>query len=66
MDGQPLVERVGEGLGIHAVDEIVDRFVAGHDQPAALVAHVEADGLALALAQGAAAFPDRFDGRRAD
>jgi hypothetical protein len=38
-------------LGIDAVDEVVDGVVAGHDEPAAVVAHVETDGFALVLAQ---------------
>jgi len=61
MDGEPLVELLGEGFGIDAVDEVVEGVVAGHDKPSVLISHVEYDGFALVLAEGTAAFPDGFD-----
>ena len=66
MGGEPLVQSVGEGLGIDAIDKVVEGVVAGHDKPPVLIAHIESDSFALALAQGTAAFPDRFDVRRSD
>lgn len=44
----------------------VQGVVAGHDEASASVTDVEADGAALVLAQGSAAFPDGFDIRCAD
>lgn len=61
MDGEPLVELLGEGFGIDAVDEVVEGVVAGHDKPSVLISLVESDGFALVLAEGTAAFPDGFD-----
>ena len=66
MGGEPLVEGGGEGRRIDAVDEVVEGVVAGHDEVPAFAADVEADGFALALAEGGAAFPDRFDVGRSD
>lgn len=56
MNGQPLVECFGEGLRVDAVDEIVEGVIARHNKPVALIAHVEANGFALALAEGSATF----------
>ena len=63
---EPLVERGGEGRRIDAVDEVVEGVVAGHDEVPAFAADVGADGFALALAEGGAAFPDCFDIGRSD
>ena len=49
---------LGSGeFAIDAVDEVVERVLAGHDKPSVLVSHVEPDGFALLLAEGGAAFP---------
>jgi len=66
MDREPLVEGSGEGDRIDAVDEVVEGIVAGHDEVPAFAADVEPDGFALALAEGGAAFPNRFDVGRSD
>ena len=66
MDREPLVEGGGEGDRIDAVDEVVEGIVAGHDEVSAFAPDVEADGFALVLAEGGAAFPNRFDVGRSD
>jgi hypothetical protein len=65
MDGEPAVERVGQGVGVCFVGEVVEGIIAWHDEAPLFIAHVESDGFALALAQGSAAFPDCFDIRGA-
>ena len=65
---QPGVEGLGEFDRVDAVDDVVERAIAGHDQEAGfLVALGQADGAALVLIKGGAFLPDGFDvGRSAD
>ena len=60
--GEPLVDGVGEGVGVDLVDDVVEGIVAGEEEQAANgVAAGEADGGALVLVEGAAFGPDGFD-----
>lgn len=65
---QPGVEGLGEFDRVDAVDDVVERPIAGHGQQAGLfVALGQTDGPALVLVKGGAFLPDGFDvGRSAD
>ena len=59
---EPLVDGVGEGVGVDLVDDVVEGVVAGEEELAADgVAAGEADGGALVLIEGTAFGPDGFD-----
>ena len=66
--GKPGVEGAGEFDGVDAVDDVVDRSVAGHGEEAGfLVALGEADGAALVLVEGGAFVPmERSDMDRSE
>lgn len=60
--GEPSVEGAGEFDGADAVDDVVERAVAGHGEKAGfLVALGQADGAALVLVERGAFLPDGFD-----
>ena len=59
---EPLVDGVGEGVGVDLVDDVVEGVVAGEEELAADgVATSKADGGALVLVEGTAFGPDGFD-----
>ena len=59
---EPGVEGAGGFDGVDAVDEVVERAVAGHGEEAGfLVSAGQADGAALVLVKGGAFLPDGFD-----
>jgi len=60
--GEPLVDGVGERVGVDLVDDVVEGVVAGElEKPAFLVAAGEADGGALVLVERTAFGPHGLD-----